>query len=228
MNNPPIANKRFHVRRACSCKKIGFRIFFENSNEIRKKGRKKMKLIVGLGNPGRKYEKTRHNVGFMVVDELLERYGFKLNKKKFNGEYAQESIQGEKVIFLQPQTFMNLSGNAVRPIMDYFDIDLENLLVIYDDLDLPTGKIRLRAKGGHGGHNGMRSLIDHLGTKGFKRIRFGVGRPTTAMPIVDYVLSNFPKEEQQTVQESIQRAADACEEWLKGEPFIEVMNEYNR
>src|SRR5699024_3313903 len=120
------------------------------------------------------------NLGFMVVDELVQRYHTDLNKKKFNGKYALEHVQGDKLILLQPQTFMNLSGEAIRPLMDYYQITTEDLLVIYDDLDLPTGKIRLRQKGGHGGHNGIRSIIDHLGTKDFKRIRLGVGRPMNA------------------------------------------------
>lgn len=187
-----------------------------------------MKLIVGLGNPGRKYRNTRHNIGFMVVDELLARHGFKLDRKKFKGDYCMEVLNGQKVIFLEPQTYMNLSGNAVRPLMDYYGVETENLLVIYDDLDLPTGKIRLRAKGGHGGHNGMRSLIEHLGTKDFNRIRFGVGRPENAMPVVDYVLQRFAKEEQDVIQASIEKSADACEEWISGKSFLEVMNEYNR
>lgn len=187
-----------------------------------------MKLIVGLGNPGKKYEKTRHNIGFLVVGELLHRYNAKLDKNKFKGDYTQEVIDGQKVLFLQPQTFMNLSGNAVRPLMEYYDIKPENVLIIYDDLDLPTGKIRLRAKGGHGGHNGMRSLIEHLGTKEFNRIRFGVGRPTNAMPIVDYVLRDFAKSEIETIHTSIAASADACEDWIKGKAFLEVMNDYNQ
>lgn len=186
-----------------------------------------MKCIVGLGNPGRKYANTRHNVGFMVIDELLQQNGWKLDKKKFKGEYAMEVFAGEKVIFLQPQTYMNLSGESVRPLMDYYNISVDDLLVIYDDLDLPAGKIRLRAKGGHGGHNGMRSLIDHLGTKEFKRIRFGVGRPVTSMAVVDYVLSGFAKNEEQIISDSIRTAKDACEAWLAGKSFLEVMNEYN-
>lgn len=186
-----------------------------------------MKLIVGLGNPGRKYKKTRHNIGFMVVDELLARHHLKLDKTKFNGDFAMEMIAGEKVILLQPQTYMNLSGNAVRPLMDYYGIEIEDVLVVYDDLDLPTGKIRLRAKGGHGGHNGMRSLIEHFGTKEFNRIRFGVGRPNSAIPIVDYVLNDFAKAEAETIQDSIGKAADACEDWIRGKDFIDVMNDYN-
>ncbi|WP_010649000.1 aminoacyl-tRNA hydrolase [Oceanobacillus massiliensis] len=186
-----------------------------------------MKLIVGLGNPGRKYRQTRHNIGFMVIEELLHRNQWSLDKAKFNGDYSMEHYEGEKVILLQPQTYMNLSGESIRPLMDYYNLDLDDVLVIYDDLDLPTGKIRLRQKGGHGGHNGVRSTIDHLGTKEFKRIRLGVGRPVGPIPVVDYVLGAFPKEEQEDVIISIKNAADACESWLKGTPFIEVMNEYN-
>src|SRR5690625_4396802 len=186
-----------------------------------------MKCIVGLGNPGRKYKDTRHNVGFMVIEELRERHKWKLNQSKFNGKYAMEMLNGEKVILLQPQTYMNLSGEAIRPLMNYFNIDLDDLIVIYDDLDLPTGKIRLRQKGGHGGHNGIRSTIDHLGTKEFKRIRIGVGRPVDQMPVVNYVLGKFPKEEEENVTFSINLAADACEAWVTT-PFSEVMNESNR
>ncbi|WP_164215597.1 aminoacyl-tRNA hydrolase [Virgibacillus sp. YIM 98842] len=186
-----------------------------------------MKCIVGLGNPGRKYKDTRHNVGFMVIEELRKRHKWKLNQSKFNGKYTMEILDGQKVILLQPQTYMNLSGEAIRPLMNYFDIDLDDLIVIYDDLDLPVGKIRLRQKGGHGGHNGIRSTIDHLGTKEFKRIRIGVGRPVDQMPVINYVLGKFPKEEQDSVSSSINLAADACEAWIT-KPYSEVMNEYNR
>src|SRR5699024_8949462 len=139
------------------------------------KDRRKLKCIIGLGNPGKRYEKTRHNIGFMVIDELERRYHFTSNNKKFKNDYAIEFINGEKVMFVKPQSFMNLSGESVRPLIDYYGIDIEDIMVIYDDLDLPVGKIRLRQKGGHGGHNGIRSLITHLGTKEFKRIRIGVG-----------------------------------------------------
>ncbi|SHG40805.1 aminoacyl-tRNA hydrolase [Ornithinibacillus halophilus] len=186
-----------------------------------------MKCIVGLGNPGRKYAKTRHNIGFMVIDELLDRHNWgPLKKDKFNGKHTVEFYQGEKVILLQPQTYMNLSGESIRPLIEFYNIDPEDVLIIYDELDLPSGKIRLRQKGGHGGHNGIRSVIDHLGMKEFKRIRIGVGRPTTPMPIVDYVLGTFPKSEKPLINDSIQKAADACEQWLE-KPFLEVMNEFN-
>lgn len=186
-----------------------------------------MKCIVGLGNPGKKYEQTRHNVGFMVIDELAKRHNASLSKKKFNGLYAMETIQGEKVILLAPQTYMNLSGEAVRPLMEYYNLELDDIIVIYDDLDLPTGKIRLRQKGGHGGHNGLRSIIDQLGNKEFKRIRIGIGRPASRVPVIDYVLGKFSKEEEEEAMESIQKAADACEAWLKL-PFPQVMNDFNQ
>ncbi|MEC5425999.1 aminoacyl-tRNA hydrolase [Virgibacillus sp. C22-A2] len=185
-----------------------------------------MKCIVGLGNPGKRYKDTRHNVGFMAIDELIRRNHWELDKSKFNGNYTVEHIGNEKVILLQPQTFMNLSGESIKPLMNYYNIDVEDVLVIYDDLDLPAGKIRLRQKGGHGGHNGIRSTIDHLGTKEFKRIRIGVGRPVKPIPVVDYVLGNFSEEEQADIAISIKNSADACEMWLK-KPFLEVMNEYN-
>lgn len=185
-----------------------------------------MKCIVGLGNPGMKYRKTKHNIGFMVIDELASHFNTKLSKTKFNAKFAVESIAGEKVILIQPQTYMNLSGEAIRPLLDYYNADPDALLVIYDDLDLPAGKVRLRQKGGHGGHNGIRSTIDHLGTKEFKRLRIGVGRPTVPMPIVDYVLKPFAKEQKEDVAASIERAAKACETWLD-KPFAEVMNDFN-
>lgn len=186
-----------------------------------------MKCIVGLGNPGRKYKRTRHNIGFMVVDELLSRHQWKLNHKKFNGHYSLEHYQGEKIILLQPQTYMNLSGESIKGLIDYYNIKIEDLLVIYDDLDLPVGKVRLREKGGHGGHNGVRSIIDHLRTKNFKRLRIGIGRPVKPIPIIDYVLSSFSKEEKHEATMSVSLAADACESWLNAS-FAEVMNKYNQ
>lgn len=195
---------------------------------FRKGSNNKMKCIVGLGNPGKKYENTRHNVGFMVIDALANRHGITLNKNKFKGQYAMEFLEGEKVILLKPQTYMNLSGESIRPLMEYYDISLEDLVVIYDDMDLPTGKIRLRQKGGHGGHNGVRNTIDHLGTKEFQRIRIGIGRPVTRMTVIDYVLGTFQKEEQDDLKHSIERAADACESFISGKTFTEIMNEYNK
>jgi len=185
-----------------------------------------MKLIAGLGNPGKKFKDTRHNIGFMVIDELLRRNNWKLNKTKFNGKYAMEALNGEKVILLEPQTYMNLSGESIRPLMDYYDLGIEDVLVIYDDLDLSAGKIRLRQKGGHGGHNGVKSTINHLGTKEFKRIRLGIDKPEPPVTVINYVLGTFSKEQQTAVQEGVEKAADACEAWMNAS-FSEVMNEYN-
>ncbi|ARI75455.1 aminoacyl-tRNA hydrolase [Halobacillus mangrovi] len=185
-----------------------------------------MKCIVGLGNPGKKYEQTRHNVGFMVIDELARQNQWSLNQTKFRGVYTTEHVNGEKVLLLKPQTYMNLSGESLRAFMDYFDIELDDVLVVYDDLDLPPGKNRLRKKGGHGGHNGIRNIIEQLGTKEFKRLRIGVGRPSVPMSVIDYVLGTFDKDQQTAVKDSIQHAVKACEAWID-QPFNEVMNEFN-
>lgn len=185
-----------------------------------------VKLIIGLGNPGKPYEHTRHNIGFDVIDELANRWNAPLNQSKFNGMYASVHRPEGKVILLKPLTYMNLSGESVRPLMDYFDIDLEDIIVIYDDLDLETGKLRLRAKGSAGGHNGIKSLIQHLRTQEFNRIRVGVNRPPAGMKVADYVLSKFSKEDQPVVKEAIDKSCDAVEMALK-KPFLEVMNQFN-
>jgi len=187
----------------------------------------KMKIMVGLGNPGKQYEHTRHNVGFDVIDELSRRFNIPLDQSKLKGLYGIGFYKGEKVLLLKPLTYMNLSGESIRAVMDYYDIDLEDLLVIYDDLDLPVGKIRLRQKGSAGGHNGIKSTVAHLGTQQFNRIRIGIDRPQNGMSVPDYVLGKFHKEEQSQVQDVIQKSADACEAWLE-RPFIQVMNDFNQ
>ncbi|MFC0525651.1 aminoacyl-tRNA hydrolase [Pontibacillus salicampi] len=186
-----------------------------------------MKCIIGLGNPGPKFDKTRHNVGFMVIDELLRRQGWTLDKEKYKAQYTVERIGTEKILIMKPMTYMNLSGEAIRPLMEYYDLDIEDIVVVFDDLDLPPGKIRLRKKGGHGGHNGIRSTIDQLGTKEFPRLRFGIGRPSVPMPVPDYVLGKFQQDEEAVIQDSISYAADACEAWME-KSFNEVMNDFNQ
>jgi peptidyl-tRNA hydrolase, PTH1 family len=186
-----------------------------------------MKLIVGLGNPGRQYEQTRHNIGFQVIDELSDQFGIPLNQSKLKGYYGIGSYKGEKIVLLKPLTYMNLSGESIRAVMDYYQIDMDHLLVIYDDLDLPVGKIRLRQKGSAGGHNGIKSTITHLGTQQFNRIRIGIDRPVSGMNIPDYVLGKFQKEEQIEVMEAVKKGAQACEAWLN-KPFLQVMNEFNQ
>lgn len=186
-----------------------------------------MKLIVGLGNPGKPYDNTRHNIGFEVIDELSKRFDISLNQAKFKGMFGAGIIKGEKVILLKPLTYMNLSGESIGAVMDYYDIALDDLVVIYDDLDLPTGKIRLRQKGSAGGHNGIRSTIAHVGTQEFKRIRVGISRPQNGMAITDYVLGRFTKEEQLDMEKAVKKACDACEAWVDV-PFLQVMNQFNQ
>ena len=186
----------------------------------------RMKLIVGLGNPGREYELTRHNIGFMAIDELAKRWNISLNEQKFKGVFGAGFVNGEKVILLKPLTYMNLSGESIRPLMDYYKIDVEDFVVLYDDLDIPVGKLRLRMKGSAGGHNGVKSTISHLGTQEFQRIRMGIDRPKNGMKVVDYVLGRFTSEEIPDVNHSIEKAADACEEWLN-KPFLQIMKNFN-
>lgn len=185
-----------------------------------------LKLIVGLGNPGPQYEQTRHNIGFKVIDELAHRLQTPLKHSKFNGMYAIVHHDNEKLILLKPLTYMNLSGESIQAMMRYYDVPIDHLLVIYDDLDLPVGKIRLRQKGSAGGHNGIKSTIAHLGTQEFKRIRVGIDRPGPDISVSNYVLSTFSKEEQKIMEEVISRCADSCEKWLEMS-FIEVMNQFN-
>ncbi|KRG11388.1 aminoacyl-tRNA hydrolase [Staphylococcus sp. NAM3COL9] len=186
-----------------------------------------MKCIVGLGNIGKRFEQTKHNIGFEVIDYMLDQNKFSLDKQKFKGAYTIERVGGEKVMFIEPLTMMNLSGEAVGPLMKYYDIDIDDLVVLYDDLDLPQGEIRLRQKGSAGGHNGIKSMIQVLGTDQFKRIRIGVDRPSNGMSIVDYVLQKFSKQEMQIMNKVIAYSARAVEAYIESSRFDHVMNEYN-
>lgn len=186
-----------------------------------------MKLIVGLGNPGTKYMATKHNVGFITLDEIAYRENLNYNKKQCEAEIAEYFVGTEKIILAKPQTFMNESGRSVRPLMDYYGLDLTDLLVIYDDLDLPTGAIRLREKGGAGGHNGIKSLIQHLGTQNFQRIRVGIDRPRPGQDVISHVLGPFSKETHEEMLISVKKAADACEYWSAGNSFVTTMNQFN-
>lgn len=185
-----------------------------------------MKMIIGLGNPGKQYEKTRHNVGFQVIDELSARLPITAIQSKFGGMYTVVHRPEGKVMLVKPLTYMNLSGECVRPLIDYFDIDVEDIVVLYDDLDIAPGTIRLRQKGSAGGHNGMKSLIAHLGTDQFNRIRIGVGRPVGSMKVADYVLAPFGKDEKPLIEDMVKKSASACEAWLS-KPFNDVMNNFN-
>ena len=185
-----------------------------------------MKLIIGLGNPGKTYEQTRHNIGFKVIDYLAMKWNAPLTQSKFKGMYSIIHRPEGKVMLLKPLTFMNLSGESVGALMDYYNIQLEDIVVIYDDLDLPTGQLRLRQKGSAGGHNGIKSLIQHLGTQEFNRMRIGISRPPSGMKVPDYVLARFSEEEIPEMAQAVEKSADACELWLS-KPYIEVMNQFN-
>lgn len=185
-------------------------------------------MIVGLGNPGPKYEKTKHNIGFMAVDRLAKEHQVNFKKSDFQAEVADFFINGEKILLVKPMTFMNESGRAVGPLLTYFGVYPEELLVIYDDLDLAVGKIRLRQKGGAGGHNGIKSLISYLGgEKTFDRIKVGIGRPQGKMSVVNHVLSPFSKEDEPLIQQALDQAVAACESYLDSNDFVVAMNKFN-
>ena len=187
-----------------------------------------MYIIVGLGNPSREYEGTRHNVGFEVIDRLAEKYNISVDAKKHRAFIGKGMIGGQKVILAKPQTYMNLSGESVRSLLDYYKIDEENeLLIIYDDISLEPGQIRIRAKGSAGGHNGIKNIIAHLGGQVFPRIKVGVGEKPSKMDLADYVLSHFAKEEKEQMDEGYDHAVHAVEMILQDE-MAAAMNEYNR
>jgi PTH1 family peptidyl-tRNA hydrolase len=168
------------------------------------------KLIVGLGNPGSKYLWTRHNAGFMVLDELARRAGIPVTRKTFSGLYGEGSYRGERLLLLKPQTFMNLSGRSVNPALHFHRLSLQDLIVIHDDIDVPFGRIKLKEGGGHAGHNGLRSLMQELGGGQFTRIRVGVGRPLHG-DAADYVLSAFGRDEQALLPRILEGAVDFLE-----------------
>ena len=174
-----------------------------------------IKLVVGLGNPGREYERTRHNVGWWVIDELSERFGFSLNREKFKGLYGETRVNDRKVIFLKPLTYMNRSGESVSQFVRFFKLKPSEVLLIYDDLDLPLGKVRFRDKGSSAGHRGVQSVIEAIGTQEIPRIKIGIGRPATKEEVVDYVLSPFSEEELPQIEEAVKRAADCVETLLR-------------
>lgn len=173
-----------------------------------------MKLIVGLGNPGRTYLRTRHNLGFRVVDEVAARHGLRFSKRQFNAELADGAVAGVRVLLVKPQTFMNASGDAVAPLAGYYQIPPGDILVIHDDLDLTPGKLRLRRSGTAGGHRGIASLIERLGTKEFPRVKIGIGHPEGPIEVVDYVLQAFSADEAAVVDRAVTAAADAVEVFL--------------
>ena len=185
-----------------------------------------MKLIVGLGNPGLKYQKTKHNTGFMAIDYYLKKNGLSFNKEKFEGFWIKTKIKGEDVILLEPQTYMNDSGKSVTQLVDFFKIDAHDILVIHDDMDMPVAKIRLRKSGKSGGHNGIKSIIAHLGSDKFKRIKFGVGDKPKNWDLADWVLGKFPTDEYATLREANKKACEAVE-CILTDGIESGMNKYN-
>ncbi|MDF2720936.1 MAG: peptidyl-tRNA hydrolase [Paenibacillus sp.] len=185
-----------------------------------------MKWIVGLGNPGTEYRNNRHNVGFMVVDRAAERWGISVSQSKFKGLVGEGHVNGEKVYLLKPMTYMNLSGESMRAFMDFYKASLEDCIVVYDDMDTPYGQIRLRYQGSAGGHNGIKSIIQHAGTQQFNRIRVGVSRPAPGYRIVDYVLSDFTKEEVKSLTDVVGHSVEALE-FALANSFDKTMAKYN-
>ncbi|MFC6180478.1 aminoacyl-tRNA hydrolase [Lactiplantibacillus daowaiensis] len=185
-----------------------------------------MKMIVGLGNIGAKYAQTRHNVGFMIVDEIAAKLNLDFKTSKFEAEVASGFVNGEKLLLVKPSTYMNDSGRAVGPLMTYYQIDPADLLVVHDDLDLPLGKVRLKQKGSAGGHNGIKSILSHVGDQHFKRVKVGIDHPTK-MSVVDYVLGKFTPAQQTLFNDAKLTAVAAIEAWLANDDFAAVMNQYN-
>lgn len=185
-----------------------------------------MKLIVGLGNPTAQYAGTRHNVGFDVIDRLADQYNIAVDTLKHKGAYGKGCIEGQSVILLKPMTFMNLSGESVRAVADYFKVTPEDVIVIYDDINLDVGRLRIREKGSAGGHNGIKNIILHLGTDAFPRIRIGVGMKPPKMDLADYVLSGFTKDDRVLMEQGYDKACGAVVLMVMDE-IKKAMNDYN-
>lgn len=185
-----------------------------------------MYIIVGLGNPGKKYEHTRHNVGFEVIDILADRIGIHVEESKHKGLCGRGMLEGQKVVLVKPQTFMNLSGECVRAAADFYKVAADEIIVVYDDISLEPGQLRIRGKGSAGGHNGIKNIIAHLGTQEFPRVKVGVGEKPKGMDLADYVLSHFSKEEQGNMNDAYKEAADAVV-MMVSQGIDPAMNHFN-
>ncbi len=185
-----------------------------------------MKMIVGIGNPGNKYEKTRHNVGFMVLDKYAQEKKVEFSKSKFGGTYVQTQINGEKVILLKPEKYVNLSGEVVREFIEYFKISIDDILVIHDDLDLELGSYKLKASGGSAGHNGISNIILHLASDNFKRFKVGISKDKN-IETSNYVLSKFSKDELDLISEIIDKSSKVIDDFIKTD-FLKLMNKSNK
>ena len=185
-----------------------------------------MKLVVGLGNPGKEYENTRHNVGFNIIDLYLDKKGLSLDKDKFNGKYTKTIINEEEVIFLEPQTYMNLSGECIKKIIDYFKIDISDILIIQDDLDMKLGKIKLKENSSSGGHNGIKNIEDMLKTNDIKRLKVGISK-NKLIDTKDYVLGKFSKEDKEILNETYKTCLDIIDDFFIMN-FDLLMGKYNK
>ena len=185
-----------------------------------------MYMIVGLGNPGREYENTKHNVGFVTIDQFALRHQVTVRRLKHKALTGEARICGQKVMLVKPQTYMNLSGESVAALIRYYDIPMERLIIVYDDVDIPLGRLRIRKNGSAGTHNGMRSVIGHLGDDSFLRFRLGIGGDRGRIPLHDYVLGGFSKQEAEAMESAILRAVSALETTLEQGVDL-AMNRYN-
>ena len=184
-----------------------------------------MKLVVGLGNPGKEYDKTRHNVGFRMIDKITDNLKIEFNKEKFDGKYCEKIINEEKYLFLKPQRYMNLSGTVIKQFVDYFKINIDDIIIICDDLDMEVGKIRLRAKGSSGGHNGLKDIEKNLGTSQYKRIKVGIAN-NKSIDTKDYVLGKFSKEENDIITNCEEMLENIFNDYTKLS-FDKLMSKYN-
>lgn len=186
-----------------------------------------MYIIVGLGNPEKKYDNTRHNVGFITIDKIADKYGIDIVERKFKSLIGKGVIDGHKVVLVKPQTYMNLSGEAVREVVDYYKVDHETeVCIIYDDTSMDVGKIRIRKKGSAGGHNGIKSIIQHLGNDTFVRVKIGIGEKPPKFDLADYVLGHFTEDERKIVEESGKKVSEAMKSLVLLDPD-KAMNEFN-
>jgi len=186
-----------------------------------------MRIIIGLGNPTEKYQATRHNIGWDAITRISDDYRIPLNQMKHKAKCGMGYIEGEKVILAQPVTYMNLSGESVRELVDYYKVSTEDIIIIYDDISLDVGQLRIRKKGSAGGHNGIKSIISHLGTDEFPRIRIGVGAKPQNWDLADYVLSRFKAEEEEAIRQALKDASDACRMIITS-GMDAAMNKYNK
>lgn len=187
-----------------------------------------VKMIVGLGNPGAKYEKTKHNIGFMAIDNIVKNLDVTFtDDKNFKAQIGSTFINHEKVYFVKPTTFMNNSGIAVKALLTYYNIDITDLIVIYDDLDMEVSKLRLRSKGSAGGHNGIKSIIAHIGTQEFNRIKVGIGRPLKGMTVISHVMGQFNTEDNIAISLTLDRVVNAVKFYLQENDFEKTMQKFN-